>query len=68
MNSKAKPISLVRADFINSLAGLINNCTLPPFIIEDILKNMYNEVHAISQRQFENDLKNYNDEADKSEE
>ena len=41
-----KPMSVARAEFINSLTDLINNSMLPPFIIEPILKDMYNDIHV----------------------
>ena len=54
-----KPMSVARAEFINSLTDLINNSMLPPFVIEPILKDMYNDIHMISQRQYEVDKNNY---------
>ena len=54
-----KPMSVARAEFINSLTDLINNSMLPPFIIEPILKDMYNDIHMVAQRQYEIDNKNY---------
>lgn len=54
-----KPMSVARAEFINSLTDLINNSMLPPFIIEPILKDMYNDIHMVAQRQYEIDNKKY---------
>lgn len=54
-----KPMSVARAEFINSLTDLINNSMLPPFVIEPILKDMYNDIHIVAQRQYENDNKKY---------
>lgn len=54
-----KPMSVARAEFINSLTDLINNSMLPPFIIEPILKDMYNDIHMVSQRQYEADKRKY---------
>ena len=56
-----KPLSVARAEFINSLTDLINNSMLPPFVIEPILKDMYNDIHMVSQRQYEADVKRYNE-------
>ena len=56
-----KPLSVARAEFINSLTDLINNSMLPPFVIEPILKDMYNDIHMVSQRQYEDDVKRYNE-------
>ena len=57
-----KPISLVRADFISALTNLVNNSNLPPFIIEPILKDLYSDIHILSQKQLENDTKYYKEE------
>lgn len=60
-----KPMSVARAEFINSLTDLINNSMLPPFVIEPILKDMYNDIHMVAQRQYEADVKRYNEELKK---
>lgn len=56
-----KPMSVVRAEFINSLKDLINSSMLPLFVIEPILKDMYNHVYLASQRQYEADAKMYDE-------
>ena len=58
-------MSVARAEFINSLTDLINNSMLPPFVIEPILKDMYNDIHMVAQRQYEADVKRYNEELKK---
>lgn len=60
-----KPMSVARAEFINSLTDLINNSMLPPFIIEPILKDMYNDIHMVAQRQYEAYVKRYKEELKK---
>lgn len=57
-----KPMSVARAEFISSLTDLINNSMLPPFVIEPVLKDMYNDIHMVAQKQFEADAKKYNEE------
>ena len=54
-----KPITIVRAEFISNIANLINNSTLPPFIIEDILKGVYLEIKDVVRKQYELDVKKY---------
>lgn len=54
-----KPMSVARNEFINDLTDLINNCMLPPFIIEDVLKDIYSKVSTISAKQLEADMKKY---------
>ncbi len=58
-NEIKKPLSVARAEFINALSNLINNAALPPFAIESILKDMYNDVRIISHKQLEADTKKY---------
>lgn len=54
-----KPTSIMRAEFISSLTDLINNSSLPPFVIEPILKDFYFNIKTISQRQLEEDIAAY---------
>lgn len=54
-----KPMSVARHEFIGNLTDLINTCMLPPFVIEEVLKDTYTKVSAISKQQLENDLKTY---------
>lgn len=63
-NEILKPMSVARIEFINALTDLINNCKLPPFVIEAVLKDMYNDVRLLSQRQLEIDTKKYNEQLD----
>lgn len=59
MNEIMKPMSVARSEFMQNLTALINGCKLPPFVVEAILKDMYNDMRMLSQRQLEMDLKNY---------
>lgn len=54
-----KPITLVREDFVDALAALINNSKLPAFIIEPVLRDVHNEVHTLAQKQLEADRERY---------
>lgn len=60
-NKVMKPMSIARSEFIQSLTNLINESTLPLFVIESILKDMHSDVRSLSQRQLEIDLKNYHE-------
>lgn len=55
-----KPMSVARAEFIDSLTDLINHSMLPAFIIESILKDMYGEIRMVAQKQYEADCMQYN--------
>lgn len=54
MNDKVeKPITIIRQEFIDKISNDINNCGLPLFIIEPILRDLYLEVKSLSQKQYE---------------
>lgn len=61
-----KPITMVREEFVDDMANLINTSTLPFFVIEDVLKNFLKEIHIASQHQIEVDKQRYNQEILKS--
>ena len=52
-----KPITLMREDFANQIVDLCNNSGLPYFCIESILKDVIQEVHQASIKQYESDKK-----------
>ena len=54
-----KPITIIREEFIQGIVGLCNNSGLPFFVIEDVLKNMLQEVHNANIQQLEEDKKRY---------
>lgn len=56
---KTKPMSVARYEFMESLAELINNSMLPPFVLEAILKDTYNEVRFLSKKQLDMDMQKY---------
>lgn len=55
----AKPITLIRQEFVDTLVEEINNCQLPMFAIEPILQNLLNQVKAAVQEQYEADKAQY---------
>lgn len=59
MSNIGKPASMIRMEFISALTDLINNSNLPLFIIEPILKDMYTDVRIASQKQTEEEIKQY---------
>ena len=61
MNNKnlEKPITLVREDFINNIIDTCNNSGLPFFMIEDIMKDLIQQIHAAAKQQLEEDRKKY---------
>ena len=60
-----KPITLAREDFIQDVVKLCNNCNLPFFVIEDVLKNITQEIHLAAKQQLEDDKRRYEQMANK---
>lgn len=58
-NQIVKPITLIRKELIDNLTFIINESHLPPFIIESILKDMYLETKALSDKVYESDKRKY---------
>lgn len=58
-NNISKPITLIYEEFKKELKDLINNSTLPPFILEPILRDAYNRVKIAEQQQLEKDRQYY---------
>ena len=48
-----KPITVIRQEFIDTISNDINNCNLPLFVVEPILRDIYLEVKTLSQKQYE---------------
>lgn len=61
-----KPMSVARHEFINDLTDLINASMLPPFVIEDVLKDTYNKICCVSKKQLESDMKQYQEAVEKA--
>ena len=54
-----KPITLLRDDFINGVAKLINESGLPLFAVEDAMRQLINGVSELARQQLETDRQNY---------
>ena len=48
MEKSDKPLSLVINEFRANIENVINNSNLPPYIIEPILKDYYNQIALLS--------------------
>lgn len=60
MNEKIqKPITIVRQEFIDTISNNVNNCGLPLFVIEPILRDLYLEVKSLSYKQYEAEKAEY---------
>ena len=58
-NKITKPMTLLRNEFIAKIVELCNNSGLPFFAVEDVLKNLTQEVHAAAHQQLKNDAELY---------
>ena len=54
-----KPVTLIREELIEDMVRLINGSSLPLFVIEPILKDLYLEVKNGAQQQLERDRVQY---------
>ena len=63
-----KPITLLKQEFAEELIKYINDSSLPPFLIEYILRDIINKVHLASVQQLELDTKKYQDQISKKDE
>ena len=54
-----KPFSIVYEEFKQNMASLINNCGLPPSVIESLLQNYMSEITSIAKNQYNSDKMQY---------
>lgn len=47
-----KPSTVLRQEFIDDLAKLINKSELPAFVLADVLKNTVNVLQELSEKQY----------------
>lgn len=59
VNTINKPIMLLKDEFTNEMADLINNSGLPLFVIEPILKDILREVNVELKKQYEYEKMQY---------
>lgn len=55
-----KPLSVARNDLMNSMVDAINNSYLPIMIVEYVVKDLYMEVRAMAQKQYDKEQEEYN--------
>lgn len=55
-----KPLSIARNDLMNSMVDAINNSYLPIMIVEYVVKDLYMEVRAMAQKQYDKEQEEYN--------
>ncbi len=55
-----KPLSIKRVDFMQRLAGVINESGLPAFIIADCLTITLSQIRELAEKQLAIDAEEYN--------
>lgn len=64
-NKIQKPISMVKQEFSEKIVDMINHSGLPIYLVEYILKDIMNGVHAASMQQLESDTRAYQEQIEK---
>lgn len=59
MSEIKKPLSVVRQEFIDNITNLVVDSGLPAFAIEDVLKDILQQVHVASVKQYEEEKLKY---------
>lgn len=57
-----KPITIVYEDLKRDIAELINASSLPPFVLESIIKDFFIEISDVAKKQYEYDKEQYESE------
>lgn len=56
-----KPANLIVEETKENIVKLINESGLPPFLVEPILKDLYNQISILKQQELEQSKKQYED-------
>ena len=59
MEKNNKPITLIREDFINGVAMMINQSGLPLFVVEECLRQLHSGVSELARQQLDQDRQAY---------
>ena len=63
-----KPANILVEDTKEELIKVINESGLPPFLVEPILKDIYNQVTVLKQKELEESKKSYEESLKKEKE
>lgn len=63
-----KPANILVEETKEELVKVINESGLPPFLVEPILKDIYNQVTVLKQKELEESKKSYEEELKKEKE
>lgn len=61
-----KPANLIVEETRENITKVINESGLPPFLIEPIVRDIYNQVIFLKQQEFEKSKKEYEESSKKS--
>lgn len=61
-----KPFSVAREDFMTDIVSLCNQSGLPLCVMEDVLKNITQEMHIAAKQQLDNDRRYYQEQLEKA--
>lgn len=64
-NGKEKPAEILVMEFRTQLVALVNNCGLPPFIVEMVISEVHNEISSIARAKYEEIIKSFEPEKEK---
>ena len=57
--SKVKPAEILVAEFRARLVALVNNCGLPPFVVEMVIAEVHGEIRNLAMAKYEEAKKAY---------
>ena len=63
-----KPANLIVEETRENITKVINESGLPPFLVEPILKDIYNQVTVLKQKELEESRKSYEESLKKEKE
>lgn len=55
-----KPLSVARNDLMSAMVDAINNSHLPIMIVEYVVKDLYMDIRAMAQKQYDKEQEEYN--------
>lgn len=55
-----KPLSVARNDLMSDMVDAINNSHLPIMIVEYVVKDLYMDIRAMAQKQYDKEQEEYN--------
>lgn len=58
-NDVPKPMVLVKQEFFEQLVNIINSSNLPMFVVEYIMKDVYEATKSAAQREYESNKESY---------